>query len=133
MTLRAECFWFRAAFAGPKNAARAIILDQDLKYQPVSISPEDAEFYVQEAEAGTPFNPSLAGRGGNRPGEARSEGNAGELCLSAGNGPVLRMFIRRMGSALRDSRLCISFSEPPPAFNMTSHSRILFPDKNYRF
>jgi HK97 family phage portal protein len=34
---------FRQAFTGPHNAARAMILDQGLKWQSISVSPEDAE------------------------------------------------------------------------------------------
>jgi HK97 family phage portal protein len=35
---------FREAFAGPSKAARALVLDQSMKWKQVSISPEDAEF-----------------------------------------------------------------------------------------
>lgn len=35
---------FRGAFAGSSNAARALVLDQGLKWKSISISPEDAEF-----------------------------------------------------------------------------------------
>ncbi len=35
---------FRAAFAGPANAAKALVLDQGLKWEQLSISPQDAEF-----------------------------------------------------------------------------------------
>jgi len=34
---------FREAFAGVQNAARALILDQGLKWKSISVSPEDAE------------------------------------------------------------------------------------------
>lgn len=34
---------FQGAFTGPRNAARALILDQGLKYEAISVSPEDAE------------------------------------------------------------------------------------------
>ncbi len=34
---------FKEAFAGSGNAAKAMVLDQGLKWKPVSISPEDAE------------------------------------------------------------------------------------------
>lgn len=34
---------FRNAFAGPHNAARALILDQGLTWRSISVSPEDAE------------------------------------------------------------------------------------------
>lgn len=34
---------FRDAFAGPGNAAKALVLDQGLKWRQISISPEDAE------------------------------------------------------------------------------------------
>lgn len=34
---------FRAAFTGPKNAAKALVLDQGIKWESVSVSPEDAE------------------------------------------------------------------------------------------
>ncbi|RME97121.1 MAG: phage portal protein [Alphaproteobacteria bacterium] len=34
---------FKSAFSGPKNAAKAMVLDQGLKWKSVSISPEDAE------------------------------------------------------------------------------------------
>jgi HK97 family phage portal protein len=35
---------FRNAFSGASNAAKALILDQGLKWKQISISPEDAEF-----------------------------------------------------------------------------------------
>jgi len=35
---------FREAFAGPTKAAKAMILDQGMKWQQLSINPEDAEF-----------------------------------------------------------------------------------------
>lgn len=35
---------FRQGMSGPNNAARALILDQGLKWKSISISPEDAEF-----------------------------------------------------------------------------------------
>jgi HK97 family phage portal protein len=35
---------FREGFAGPSKTAKAMILDQGLKWQQISISPEDAEF-----------------------------------------------------------------------------------------
>ena len=34
---------FRAAFSGSANAAKALVLDQGVKWKPVSVSPEDAE------------------------------------------------------------------------------------------
>lgn len=34
---------FRKAFTGPRNAAKALILDQGLKWKSISVSPEDAE------------------------------------------------------------------------------------------
>jgi len=34
---------FREAFSGPRNAAKALVLDQGLKWKSISISPEDAE------------------------------------------------------------------------------------------
>lgn len=34
---------FREAFAGPQHAAKALILDQGLKWRSISVSPEDAE------------------------------------------------------------------------------------------
>lgn len=35
---------FRDAFAGPTKAAKALVLDQGMKWNQISISPEDAEF-----------------------------------------------------------------------------------------
>ena len=35
---------FREAFAGPTKAAKALVLDQGMKWSQISISPEDAEF-----------------------------------------------------------------------------------------
>jgi HK97 family phage portal protein len=35
---------FRSAFAGASNAAKALVLDQGMKWKSISISPEDAEF-----------------------------------------------------------------------------------------
>lgn len=35
---------FREAFAGPTKAAKALVLDQSMKWKQISISPEDAEF-----------------------------------------------------------------------------------------
>jgi len=35
---------FREAFAGPTKAAKALVLDQGMKWNQISISPEDAEF-----------------------------------------------------------------------------------------
>jgi HK97 family phage portal protein len=35
---------FRDAFSGPNKAAKALILDQGLKWEQISVSPEDAEF-----------------------------------------------------------------------------------------
>lgn len=35
---------FREAFAGPTKAAKALVLDQGMKWKQISISPEDAEF-----------------------------------------------------------------------------------------
>lgn len=35
---------FRNSFAGPTKAARALVLDQGMKWEQISISPEDAEF-----------------------------------------------------------------------------------------
>ena len=43
---------FRNAFAGPSKAAKALVLDQGVKWKSVSISPEDAEFLASRRFAG---------------------------------------------------------------------------------
>lgn len=43
---------FERAFSGPKNAARAMILEQGLKWNSISISPEDAELLASRKYSG---------------------------------------------------------------------------------